>query len=596
MPSVSGAVARRVLRPLGVALAAAAVTAALPLAPAAAEGHRTVVGTLVQAYPEHRSEGPATLAGQPLSWVQQADGEAVRIPTDDVADVAAGSTVQVTVGAPVQDAATQDDGYTPARDVVSADVLSSPAADPPPDPSITDSSITDSTSTNPSSDASGSDRSDPQAPLTDQVTVAMVVPKGGQRDAATLDQLVAAVNGPVAAYWAEQSHGAIRLGVTAQHGWTTVDAACADPTALWTQTAQKVGFTPGPGKHLLVYVSSRPENLPGCSYGLAQVGDSLTSGGSLYVRDTLPSIIAHELGHNFGLGHSSEVLCDRAVETGSCQTQPYRDYYDVMGASWEQLGSLNAAQAARLGFLPAAAQRGFTSARAGVGEASLAPLSGSTGVRALHLTDSTGAQYWLEYRTPTGQDSWLDTAADRFGLQSGVLLHRSGEQPDTSLLLDGTPGPSAGWDDDLQAALPVGTPITVAGGQFTVTVEKQTAGSATIRVVTTPSAAAAPPVTGHAAPVLPSSRSGSATHRATGPATPPGATAVPSPHVGAAPPPLPPIEVAAPERSQLAPAAATSSTGLGVGLGVAAVGLGGLLLVLATATLRRRLRAERAAG
>src|SRR3954465_13902333 len=98
----------------------------LPALPAAAgePGTSTVVGELVQAYPEQAHPGQD---GQdaPLSWVRTAAGESVRIPTEDVADVPAGSTVSVDVGGQVDDAAT-DDGYEPARDVLGTDVLADP--------------------------------------------------------------------------------------------------------------------------------------------------------------------------------------------------------------------------------------------------------------------------------------------------------------------------------------------------------------------------------------------------------------------------------------------------------------------------------------
>ena len=86
---------------------------------------------------------------------------------------------------------------------------------------------------------------------------------------------------------------------------------------MWNEVAATVGFVPGPGRHLMLYVSSAATN---CSYALAQVGSSPATGGMLYVRDTVTSVIAHELGHNFGLGHSSARQCDAAVESGSCRT------------------------------------------------------------------------------------------------------------------------------------------------------------------------------------------------------------------------------------------------------------------------------------
>src|SRR5438045_635626 len=91
---------RFLLRPLVVASGVVAV-AALPTVASAAPHHgTTVVGRLLQAYPEAQSE-PATgnpAADAPLSWVETPGGGAVRIPTEAVQNVPAGSTVQVTVG------------------------------------------------------------------------------------------------------------------------------------------------------------------------------------------------------------------------------------------------------------------------------------------------------------------------------------------------------------------------------------------------------------------------------------------------------------------------------------------------------------------
>ena len=424
---------------------------------------QTVVGEIVQAWPEHKSPSEAAAQGDegPLTWIQTPSGDAVRVPTDDLTaelgnprdGVPVGATVQVVLGGESTDDGAAGKTLDPALDVLSAQVVAAPPADAPALP----------------------------AAATDQVTVVMMIPAGGAPESGrTLADVEAAINGPVATFWSGQSGNTIRITTATGNdpNWVQATADCSDPYGLWNEAAAHANWTPGTGKHLLVYL---PRNSAGCAYGLAQVGSSVTGGGKLYVTDVVPSLLAHELGHNFGLGHSSERQCELGTESGTCRDVAYRDYYDVMGVSGPWLGSLNAPQAARLGVLPAAQQVEVTSTSASA-RYTLSPYSGTTGVRAIKLTSAGGVDYWLEYRTATGQDSWLGTATNVYGLQEGVELRRATTGSDTSMLLDGTPSAAANWNGDWSVALPVGVPVAVTGSTFTVTVDSMTPTGATVQV------------------------------------------------------------------------------------------------------------------
>jgi hypothetical protein len=458
-PFLSRAVAAVVI---GVAAAAAltvSVRSALAEETPVPAGAENIVGELTRTWGDQAATDEGTT---PLSWVRTESGDTVRVPTSDVSDIDVGSTVEVALGAEVADEATAEQGVVPAREVLNASVVEEPAAAAP--------------------------------PVTNEVTVVRVIPAGGRADTATIEDLVGQLNGPVHDYWAEQTNGGIELSATGWPTWVTVPAGCGDPYGILDQAAAAVGFVAAPGQHLLVYLESYVAELTACGTGFAEQGMDPFAGGMAYVKGSGTPSLAHVLGHNFGLGDSTILKCwtpsyAPSFEDGDCYpaSDPVTDFYDVMGGNPSQVGSLDAAQAAILGFVDSASQQSVLAGQRSDSSYELLPLGGRTGLRTVEIAvPAADEMYWLEYRTATGQDAWLGDSRNYYNLGTGVFLRRQGPDGEfTSLLLDGTPSTSGGVGD-LQVALPVGKVFDVAGGRadggFTVTVESVSSAGASVRV------------------------------------------------------------------------------------------------------------------
>ncbi len=326
----------------------------------------------------------------------------------------------------------------------------------------------------------------PPSGLPHTVTVVLVQPPGTKRDATTAAALATSIRTDVSRFWSGQTGGAITFSVAKSVEWVKVGVRCSDVWGLWNQAASASGFVPGLRKHLVVYVA------PGgtCSPGLGTIGAGPEAGGYVYLRASKVALLAHELGHNLGLGHSNGLQCDGvpdAVWSGRwsrpCTVSDYRDWYDVMGVSWDRLGTLSTAQAYRLGVLPAARIVATTQPVA----VTLNPVGSASGVVSLRVTDPTGVTYVVEYRPAVGREAWLGSRTlDWRGLRPGVLVRRTdptrGSDPAQTLLLDATPSHRSGYAEDYDEPLGSGGTLTLGSGRLALRVVVAGATSATVAV------------------------------------------------------------------------------------------------------------------
>lgn len=432
-----------------------------------------------------------------LTWVHTDDGLAVQVPTDDLREVTEGSRVRVrltphrdpagpgAVGPQAREAAGFDvlSAQVLSRSPSSADALQAPLQASEDGDQADRAELAGPVAAPAPEESARTDQQTLAAVAPHQVTVVMVAPSGQPADATTLSAVVSAVEGGVSQFWSGQTAGAVSFDVVQAVDWITTTATCGSNFTLWNEVASRVGWTSGAGKHLLLYVSGAGSPAS-CYSGLGTVGSGPTSGGMAYVRSISTAIIAHELGHNMGLGHSDGLLCAGSPDgtfastwSNGCTAYGYRDYYDVMGISWGNLGTLSAPNATAMGAMTTAARIDATAPL----RATLLPMAGMGGMRTIRIVDGT-ATYWVEYRPATGQDAFLATSSNWVGLAAGVVVRRSNPADSRgSLLLDATPSPTVNTGD-WAAVVPPGGSFRTALGRYTVKVEHQDTGSATVSV------------------------------------------------------------------------------------------------------------------
>lgn len=293
----------------------------------------------------------------------------------------------------------------------------------------------------------------------------------------------ALVFGEVGDFYWEASYGRTLL-VGDTHGWFTVPVS-RDTCNPQLVAAEADKAAAAAGIDLAAYdrrIYLSPQNA--CSATGYNSGIGLPSRTSLFTDAYNARVVAHELGHNFGLSHSQALDCGATVLGGDCRRVSYGDAADTMGSG--ATPHFNAFQKELLGWLGSSGQPELTHVSAS-GRYRIAPLStpgaASKALRLPRAIDPlTGEMnyYYVEYRQPVGFDAVLAGAGN---LAQGVLVHTGGANQ-YSMLLDMTPDsdPSSSFHDIRDSALAVGRTYADAAAGIRITLVSADATGATVDV------------------------------------------------------------------------------------------------------------------
>jgi hypothetical protein len=205
----------------------------------------------------------------------------------------------------------------------------------------------------------------------------------------------------------------------------TSKMACTGPLAsdfmgsIRVEAYRRLGIADSTERYLVVVAPKA-----GCIWsGRANVGNVKSKRGTLILHDTASSfVITHEIGHNFGLGHSNFLRCDSGANDGvwsdTCKAVEYGGTIDVMG-NVDTRSPLSTYHQWRMGLLEDSQIKQVWLSEV----VNLAPSDFANGIRAIYMRDGKAA-YWIEYRRKL----------EGVGYKPGLVIFRLDPPPINSIV------------------------------------------------------------------------------------------------------------------------------------------------------------------